>query len=290
MGERETHLHQGNSGQAGCEKRGKSALARDFRTYAQSPYHCRAIQRATARGASPPRTPPSRHFRLSHQPHTALPSRHILQYMTGREMNRVLRQLSYDREVVPGHLHARRCEPPEFHCNTSQCPSFLPPTFRSRFCLFKTPIAYSIPRTERPKTLASSSCVARGFVASKSKIRSLVELFGFLSTVLSTVLTELLYVIPHHPSTLARIHTLQCIFAAVLVAWLSRPRHSCADMDIIANPRQNLAKMKRSRIAGIGLATKNRRCRSTSYLSCFSCTLWLKQNLRTVSRCIATQG
>lgn len=82
MGERETHLHQGNSGQAGCEKRWKSALARDFRTYAQSPYHCRAIQRATARGASPPRTPPSRHFRPSHQPHTALPSRHILQYVT----------------------------------------------------------------------------------------------------------------------------------------------------------------------------------------------------------------
>ena len=84
MGERETHLHQGNSGQAGCEKRGKSALSRVFRTYAQSPYHCRAIQRATARGASPPRTPPSRHFRPSHQPHTALPSRHILQYVTGR--------------------------------------------------------------------------------------------------------------------------------------------------------------------------------------------------------------
>jgi len=42
--------------------------------------------------------------------------------------------------------------------------------------------------------------------------------------------------------------------------------------------------------AGIGLATKNRRCRSISYLSCFSCTLWLKQNLRTMSRCIATHG
>ena len=41
--------------------------------------------------------------------------------------------------------------------------------------------------------------------------------------------------------------------------------------------------------AGIGLATKNRRCRSISYLYCFFCPLWLKQNLRTVSRCIATQ-
>jgi len=155
MGERETHLHQGNSGQAGCEKRGKSALARDFRTYAQSPYHCRAIQRATARGASPPRTPPSRHFRPSHQPHTALPSRHILQYMTGREMNRVLRQLSYDREVVPGHLHACRCEPPEFHCNTSQWPSFVPPTFFIRFAILNRLTACSTPRTESPIAFAT---------------------------------------------------------------------------------------------------------------------------------------
>ena len=134
MGERETHLHQGNSGQAGCEKRGKSALARDFRTYAQSPYHCRAIQRATARGASPPRTPPSRHFHPSHQPHTALPSRHILQYMTGREMNRVLRQLSYDREVLPGHLHASRCKPPEFHLARPFPELHIPPTLPVTYC------------------------------------------------------------------------------------------------------------------------------------------------------------
>ena len=48
-----------------------------------------------------------------HQPHTD--SRHLLQYVTAREMNRVLRQLSCDREVLPGHLHAGRCKPPELH-------------------------------------------------------------------------------------------------------------------------------------------------------------------------------
>ena len=41
--------------------------------------------------------------------------------------------------------------------------------------------------------------------------------------------------------------------------------------------------------ADCGLATKNRRFRSISYLSCFFCPLWLKQTLHTVSRCIAAQ-
>ena len=69
----------------------KRAIARHFRTYPRSDWHCRAIHRTTARDASPPRAPLPHPFRPSHPaiprtlaptlPHP-LPPRHLLQYVT----------------------------------------------------------------------------------------------------------------------------------------------------------------------------------------------------------------
>ena len=60
------------------------------------------------------------------------------------------------REIsLPDHLPANRCEPPECHCNTSQWPSFLPPTFFIRFAILNRLTACSAPRTESPIAFAT---------------------------------------------------------------------------------------------------------------------------------------